>query len=259
MTNIIDQLRVDITEIVGDAYGVSLRNVGGKTAALTLINQPNCSPDAEAYVVQHVKAAMKEMLGGEVKAEPAEGASGERSVKFSCALPKKTKAEKVPPPAAVQTAAPPPAVATQAAPAPVATVAPVPVDVPAPVNAQPAAPLPGAAAAPVPAARPTPPWETATDTPAAAVTEAQMAAALGDEDEVPVVNETKKEKFKRLATRRLNKNLHGIRLMGNLANTAAYEYTPEQVDIILSSLRDEVSHLEGEFHNEKKDHPLIEL
>lgn len=48
-------------------------------------------------------------------------------------------------------------------------------------------------------------------------------------------DETKAQKFSRLATKRVNTALAKIKLIGNLAG-AGYEYTPEQVGTITKAL-----------------------
>jgi hypothetical protein len=51
-------------------------------------------------------------------------------------------------------------------------------------------------------------------------------------------NETKRQKFERLADARVKKALHDIRLIGQCANKALYEYDVKDVDIIVSSITD---------------------
>ncbi|MGN1295211.1 MAG: hypothetical protein ACI4U5_02270, partial [Bacilli bacterium] len=50
-------------------------------------------------------------------------------------------------------------------------------------------------------------------------------------------NETKREKFVRLAESRMNNALKQIELLSNLSNTSAYEYTNADVDKIIRALR----------------------
>ena len=58
--------------------------------------------------------------------------------------------------------------------------------------------------------------------------------------------ETKREKFKRVVTPRVNKALKMIALVGNQAG-AAYEYTPDDVEDIIAALRDEVTAVENKY------------
>ena len=55
--------------------------------------------------------------------------------------------------------------------------------------------------------------------------------------------ETKSEKFKRLATLRVSKLLKGIDILGNLSSPA-YEYTDEEVTKIFSALADKINKVE---------------
>ena len=52
--------------------------------------------------------------------------------------------------------------------------------------------------------------------------------------------ETKNERFKRLAEKRVNTLLDQLRLLGNLSNKNNYAYTAEEVDAICESLRAEL-------------------
>ena len=60
-------------------------------------------------------------------------------------------------------------------------------------------------------------------------------------------DETKRERFVRLAENRMNNVLKNIQLLSNLSNTSAYEYTPEDVEKIIKTLKSAVSELEKSF------------
>ncbi len=60
-------------------------------------------------------------------------------------------------------------------------------------------------------------------------------------------NETKREKFVRLAENRMNSALKNIQLLANLSNTSAYDYTDEDVDKIIKALKVAVGDLEKSF------------
>lgn len=60
--------------------------------------------------------------------------------------------------------------------------------------------------------------------------------------------ETKEEKFRRLANARVNRALKSIRVIGNLANSATYNYTDGQVNQIVKALRAEVKELQQRFN-----------
>lgn len=61
--------------------------------------------------------------------------------------------------------------------------------------------------------------------------------------------ESKAEKFKRLGNSRLNKAVYSIGLLESLAVKAAYDYTDEQVDAIMSVLVEAVANVEAAFKN----------
>ena len=54
----------------------------------------------------------------------------------------------------------------------------------------------------------------------------------------------KRRKFAELGTKRVNKAIKDIRLIGNLSNKANYEYTEEDVRKIMKALRDAVTEAE---------------
>lgn len=63
--------------------------------------------------------------------------------------------------------------------------------------------------------------------------------------------------FKRLAVSRVNKALNDIRLVGNLSS-ANYESTPDQIDLMLRTLRASIDELEAKFAG-KTDRPEFTL
>jgi len=64
--------------------------------------------------------------------------------------------------------------------------------------------------------------------------------------------ETKHDKFKRLATQRVTNALKKIELIGNLSSSG-YEYSPEEVDKIFSSLQQTLESTKGRFSKNKKE------
>lgn len=60
--------------------------------------------------------------------------------------------------------------------------------------------------------------------------------------------ETKAEKFRRLAIRRVPKAVKAIHAIAALANRSAYEFTPEQRDKILATLADAMSSLKNRYN-----------
>ena len=60
-------------------------------------------------------------------------------------------------------------------------------------------------------------------------------------------NETKREKFLRLANARTNKILEMISLLGNLGNTSNYEYTNDDVEKIFKAIEHELKDTKKKF------------
>jgi hypothetical protein len=52
--------------------------------------------------------------------------------------------------------------------------------------------------------------------------------------------DTRKERFRRVATRRTNKILEQIRILGNCSNKSSYSYTHEDVQKIFSAIESEL-------------------
>ena len=63
-------------------------------------------------------------------------------------------------------------------------------------------------------------------------------------------NETKQEKFVRLAEKRTLDIIKRVRLLSNLSSTKNYEYSSKQVNKILSSIDSEVLELKRSFKKE---------
>lgn len=64
--------------------------------------------------------------------------------------------------------------------------------------------------------------------------------------------ETKREKFVRLAENRMNNALKQIELLSNLSNRRVYEYTDDDVALMVKTLKKAISNLEYSF-SEKKE------
>ena len=64
--------------------------------------------------------------------------------------------------------------------------------------------------------------------------------------------ETKREKFIRLAENRVNTTINEINLIGNLANKCNYDYTIDDVDKIIKTLKKSVSDLESKFSSKNR-------
>ena len=66
-------------------------------------------------------------------------------------------------------------------------------------------------------------------------------------------NETKNERFKRIATKRTNEILEKIRILGNCSNRSSYEYTDEEVTKIFSEIDRLLKLTKAKFLAEKKE------
>lgn len=66
------------------------------------------------------------------------------------------------------------------------------------------------------------------------------------------MEETKRDKFKRLCESRMTNTLKQIELLGNLSNTNAYEYNDEDIDKMIKTLRKAISELQKTFKEESK-------
>lgn len=59
--------------------------------------------------------------------------------------------------------------------------------------------------------------------------------------------ESKRDKFVRLAEARTNKIIDTLQLLGNCSNTSAYEYTQADVDQIFAAIENEVREAKKKF------------
>ena len=60
----------------------------------------------------------------------------------------------------------------------------------------------------------------------------------------------RREKFVNMAENRVNKAIKQLRLIGNLANKGNYDYTDKDVNLIISTLNDEVKALRVRFQTQ---------
>ena len=67
--------------------------------------------------------------------------------------------------------------------------------------------------------------------------------------------ETKREKFVRLAENRTNKIIDTLQLLGNCSNTSAYEYSQADVDKIFNTIQAQLNETKRRFnkHSESKN------
>lgn len=69
--------------------------------------------------------------------------------------------------------------------------------------------------------------------------------------------DTKKEKFKKLAEKRVGNAIKNIRLVGNLANKSHYNYTEEQVKKIFSTLTKELETMKAKFKESSQEDDIV--
>ena len=60
--------------------------------------------------------------------------------------------------------------------------------------------------------------------------------------------ETKRERFKRIAENRTNKIIDMVQLLGNCANPNVYEYTQRDIDKIFAAIESEVREAKRKFN-----------
>lgn len=65
-------------------------------------------------------------------------------------------------------------------------------------------------------------------------------------------NESKEQKFKRIATARANRILEDLRLLGNCSNTSSYIYSEEEVKKIFNAVDGEIRKVKIMFENKKR-------
>ena len=66
-------------------------------------------------------------------------------------------------------------------------------------------------------------------------------------------DETKREKFVRLAEARTNKIIDTLQLLGNCSNTSVYEYTQEDIDKIFGAIELEMREAKKKFTKQDED------
>ena len=59
--------------------------------------------------------------------------------------------------------------------------------------------------------------------------------------------ETKRDKFVRLAEARTNKIINMLQLLGNCSNSNAYDYSPQDVDKIFNAIEAEIRETKKKF------------
>lgn len=65
-------------------------------------------------------------------------------------------------------------------------------------------------------------------------------------------NETRDERFKRIATLRTNAILNKIRILGNLSNKQRYGYSEKDINKIFSTINKQVKETHAKFKSQKE-------
>ena len=81
---------------------------------------------------------------------------------------------------------------------------------------------------------------------------------MADIEEKDVAGESKSDKFKRLASKRVVNAISKIELIANLA-APSYESTPEEVAKILAALQGSVDKVKASFSKQKIDKTVFKL
>jgi len=71
-------------------------------------------------------------------------------------------------------------------------------------------------------------------------------AKKGDKNE-----ETRHQRFIRIATKRTNKALNDIRLLGNCSNKSGYDYSEQEINKIFGTIERAVKEARAKFHFSK--------
>ncbi len=67
------------------------------------------------------------------------------------------------------------------------------------------------------------------------------------------MEETRKDRFKRIASKRTNEVLDKIRILGNCANKSSYDYTDEEVNKIFFEIDKQLKLIKARFLSSKRE------
>lgn len=65
--------------------------------------------------------------------------------------------------------------------------------------------------------------------------------------------ESRHERFKRIAAKRTNEILEQIRILGNCSNKSSYEYTEQEINKIFSEIEKQVKFTKAKFFSGKRE------
>ena len=63
----------------------------------------------------------------------------------------------------------------------------------------------------------------------------------------------KRERFKRLATLRTKNVLRALKVLGNCANSNAYEYSDKEIEMIFSAIEKQLRSVKSKFQSSTRD------
>lgn len=66
------------------------------------------------------------------------------------------------------------------------------------------------------------------------------------------MKESRKERFQRLATNRVNRILNDLRLLGNLSNRSSYDYGDDEIQKIFTAIESASKNAKSKFSFPKK-------
>lgn len=67
------------------------------------------------------------------------------------------------------------------------------------------------------------------------------------------MEETRNERFRRIASKRTNEILEKIRILGNCSNKSSYEYTEEEVNKIFNEIEKQLKFTKAKFLAGKRE------
>lgn len=73
------------------------------------------------------------------------------------------------------------------------------------------------------------------------------------------MEETRQQRFKRIAGARTNKILDMVKLLGNCANTGNYEYSEDDVKKIFSAIESEIKNAKAQFSKQSSKNKKFSL
>lgn len=80
-----------------------------------------------------------------------------------------------------------------------------------------------------------------------------MSPVSSDSSETtPRSDESKRDRFVRIAARRTQHVMERLRILGNCSNRTVYEYTPEDVEKIFGAIQEEIAEARRRFQDRKR-------